>query len=182
MRKSIDSNLYKQIINKMPIPTVDVLIFDKSLEKTLLFLRKNVPLKGDYYSIGGRLEKGENLVEGAINNFYEEMGIKLSKKDLYPVGTINEIFDETSFGKNGGIHSVNYFFALKVNGNLKIELDSQHSEHKWFDVNEKSLHPYMTEKIKRSLEILKKPSKFSRLFHQRFFSMKVLFCQVLSLV
>ncbi|MDP3966227.1 MAG: NUDIX domain-containing protein [archaeon] len=156
MRKSIESDLYEQILDKVPIPTIDVLIFDKSLEKTLLFLRKNAPAKGDYYSIGGRLEKGEELLEGAINNFYEEIGIKLTEKELHPIGTINEIFEETSFGKNGGIHSVNYFFALKVNGDLKIKLDNQHYEHRWFDVNYPGFHPYMEEKIKRSLEVLKK--------------------------
>jgi len=155
MRKSIESELYKKILENIPIPTVDVIIFDKSLNKTLLFLRKNAPAKGEYYSIGGRLEKGEELLEGAISNFHEEMGIKLSKEDLYPIGTINEIFEETSFGKNGGIHSVNYFYVLRVNGDIKVNLDSQHSEHKWFDVDDPSLHPYMKEKIKRSLEVLK---------------------------
>ena len=92
MRKKIKSELYKEILENMPIPTIDVLIFNNSLEKTLLFLRENQPIKGEYYSIGGRLEKGESLLDGAINNFLDETGIKINKKNLYPIGTINEIF------------------------------------------------------------------------------------------
>ena len=156
MRKKIKSELYKEILENMPIPTIDVLIFNNSLEKTLLFLRENQPIKGEYYSIGGRLEKGESLLDGAINNFLDETGIKINEKNLYPIGTINEIFEETPFGKNGGIHSVNYFFAIKVNGDLRIKLDNQHSEHKWFSVGDENLHPYMKEKIKKNIDFLKK--------------------------
>ena len=156
MRKNIEEGLYKKILKNIPIPTIDVLIFNNSLNKTLLFLRKNSPVKGEYYSIGGRLEKGESLLEGAINNFLDETGIKIDEENLYPIGTINEIFEETSFGKKWGIHSVNYYFAWKLEKEPKIKLDGQHSECKWFDVNDPNLHPYMKEKIRKSLDLLSK--------------------------
>ena len=46
----------------MPIPTVDVMIFSADCTRTLLFQRRNRPIKDVWYSLGGRLRKNERLV------------------------------------------------------------------------------------------------------------------------
>ena len=45
----IEENLYKEIIKSIPVVTVDVLLFNNDLTKTLLFKRANAPLKGQFF-------------------------------------------------------------------------------------------------------------------------------------
>jgi len=122
-------------------------------------LRNNSPAKNEYYSIGGRLVKGESFLEGALNNFNEETGIKLKEESLHYIGIQDEFFKDSFFSEKVFTHNLNIYFAIKFEQDLKIKLDNQHSSSKWFKVNDKNLHPYMKEKIKKSLEYFENGKK-----------------------
>ncbi|KHO47147.1 MAG: hypothetical protein QJ16_C0007G0046 [archaeon GW2011_AR1] len=158
MIKKIDSDLYKKIVENIPIPCVDVMVFDKNLEKTLLFLRKNHPAKGENFSIGGRLHKGETLIECAQRNLEKETGLKIKKNKFFYVGVINEIFENSMF-EGVSTHNLVHYFALKLNCNPFISLDNQHSKFEWFIIHDETLHSYIKEKINKSLEYFKNGKK-----------------------
>ena len=142
----LSENLYRQCVDLLPIITVDVLILDKNLEKTLLFRRNNEPLKNIYYSIGGRIYKNENFLNTAIRICKEEVDLQINKGDLTFGAVTEEIFHNSIYdGVNA--HNVNIFFGYISTGQLTIHCDEQHSCFKWFKLNDPNLHPYIVQKI-----------------------------------
>jgi len=153
MKKEISLGLYKKIVENIPIPSIDILIFNKKLDRTLLFLRNNSPAKNEYYSIGGRLHKDETLTECVQRNLEKETGLKIQKNKFFYVGVISETWKNSIF-KGVSTHAIVNYFVLKLEEFPKIKLDTQHSKFKWFDVHDKTLHPYIKEKINKSLKCL----------------------------
>lgn len=141
--KFIEEELYKKIVEVMPIPTVDVMIFNLDFSKTLLFCRNNEPLKNSYYSLGGRLNMGESFFDCAKRKLKEEINFVVNLDELIQVGAISEYFIE----ENKKFHFVNVYFSLILNEDNNLKLDNQHSGFKWFDVNDTKIHKYIKEKI-----------------------------------
>ena len=136
---------YKELMDISPICTVDVLFFNSDQTKTLLFKRENEPIKGLYFSIGGRLLKNEKLEDGAVRQALREAGIVINREKLTLGGTQDEInlgsiFDGINY------HAVNTFYGYVLD-NEEIKLDSQHSEYHWFPVTDDSFHPFIKTKI-----------------------------------
>lgn len=140
---------YKKFIARFPICTVDTLFFDHDKKRILLFKRKNKPLKGVFFSAGGRMFKNETFADCAFRQSKKELGLSINKRRLVFGGIINEIHAESRY-PHINYHSVNIYFGY-VLGGQKIKLDNQHSYFKWFLVRDKSLHPFIKEKIKTLL-------------------------------
>lgn len=151
----IEPETYSKIMELMPICTVDVHFFNPDLTKTLLFLRNNEPLKNEYFSIGSKLNKNEDLTDAAIRIANEEIGLIVPKDALIFGGVNNEIFTISAFA-GIGYHTVNLFFGTIIDDDSKIMLDAQHSMKQWFDVDDKNLHPHLRVKISALLVQLRK--------------------------
>ena len=52
-----------------------VIVFDENEEKVLMCERAKEPFKGQRNFVGGKVEKGESLKQGAYRELYEETGI-----------------------------------------------------------------------------------------------------------
>ena len=145
--------LYRAIMDVAPIPTVEVILFNKTKNKTLLFRRINEPLRGTYYAVGGGLLKGETLVDCAIRQVKRELGLVVDKAKLVLGGVQEEIFPNSIF-PNISYHAVNtYHGYLLEDENIPLSLDKQHSDYKWFPVDDVTLHPFMKTKLKNLLKI-----------------------------
>ncbi len=136
---------YMVCVKYLPIPTTDVVIFNPDRTKVLLFKRSNEPLKGEFFTLGGRIMKGENLKNSAIRKVEEEIGIRVSSNQLTFGGVVDEQSARSVF-KDLNQHCINIVWGLILPENAKIRLDSQHSEHKWFDINN-SFHEFARKKI-----------------------------------
>ncbi len=139
---------YRELFKISPICTVDILFFNKDMTKILLFKRINEPLKGIYFSIGGRLLKNETFSDGAVRQGMREAKIKIIKNKLIWGGVQEEIHPNSIFD---GIsyHAVAIFYAYLVDENkFKPNMDDQHSEYKWFSVKNRKIHPYIKARIK----------------------------------
>ena len=90
----LSAPLYRQIMASVPITTVDVVVFSHDLARVLLFRRRNPPVQGVYYSIGGRLLKNERLRRAAARKLREETTLRLAPIELTLGGVIEEIFDD----------------------------------------------------------------------------------------
>ena len=143
---------YKKIMEIMPIPTVDIVIFHPDKTKVLLFLRKNKPAQGYYYALGGRIHKGESLTESAMRKAKEELHLTLEENDLFFGGVIDEFFEDSRFD-GVAMHSLNSFFGYVLGESAIWKFDTtQFEDAKWFDILDDKLHPFM----KQKLDILKK--------------------------
>jgi ADP-ribose pyrophosphatase YjhB (NUDIX family) len=76
----INSLLYCQILECMPIASVEVVIV---IDHSLLFLRRrNIPAKGQWWFAGGRIRKGESFEQALRREVKEETGLEISAYKL----------------------------------------------------------------------------------------------------
>ena len=59
-----------------------IVVFNEDLSKTLFCIRAKEPYKGLYNLVGGKLEEGENELDGAYRELEEETGITSSDISL----------------------------------------------------------------------------------------------------
>jgi colanic acid biosynthesis protein WcaH len=119
---------YKNIIKSVPILCVDV-IAQNSVGEYLLLKRANEPLKNIWWVIGGRVHKGELMIQAAIRKVKEETSLNI--KNLNLMGYYEEIFDKNSFNINSKLHTVSIVYSTVINSDQKIKLDSQSTDWKY---------------------------------------------------
>jgi len=118
----IPTEQYKQIMGVMPILCVDAVIKNNNGEY-LLVKRKNKPLKGEWWVIGGRVYKGETLVKSIIRKVKQELALNVKK--LLPIGYYEEFFKENDFNLESGVHMVSVVFSTTIDDDQEINLDCQ---------------------------------------------------------
>ena len=131
----------------MPIVAVDVLLFNHSLDKIMLFKRKNKPLKGVFYTLGGRILKNENAIDTAVRKLEEEANIIVTDKNGLFLGGITEECFKGSIYESVDTHNINIFFGYILKYNPEIKFDRQHSKYQWFPIKSHLLHPHVSHKI-----------------------------------
>lgn len=132
----------------MPIVAVDIVIFNPQKNKVLLFRRENEPARNKYYTPGGRVNKNEKMLAAARRKLREETNIKVNPQYLIYAGVSEEFFPNSIFGKvKSHFLVINYALILKDNIIIKLRLDPQHSDLKWFNANDKHLPKYVKSKI-----------------------------------
>lgn len=136
---------YKEILDITPVCTVDVLFFNSDKTKTLLFKRENEPIMGSYFSIGGRLFKNELLADCAVRQTLRETGI-IIQKDGLTFGGIQEELNPNSVFEEVSYHAICVYYGY-VLGDVKVKLDSQHSDYQWFSVSDDSLNSFIKLKV-----------------------------------
>ena len=146
MKDQLPRQTYRLLMDKAPICCVDVLFFNKEKTKTLLFKRTNEPVKGVYFTIGGRLLKKEKIIDCAIRQTYQETGIRVPKNKL-ALGGVGEDIHKNSVFAGVSYHAVDIFYGCILNGKEKIKLDHQHSDYQWFSVKDKKIHPFVRNRI-----------------------------------
>jgi colanic acid biosynthesis protein WcaH len=130
--------LYRQILETMPIPCIDIAIVANGA--ALLVLRQDMPAKGQWWVPGGRVLKGETMREAAARKAREEVGIECHVGPI--IHTAETIFPD---GPDGiPVHSINScFFMYPVSAEFAVRLDDHHGEYRWVDHVPNGLHPYV---------------------------------------
>ena len=146
MKNQLPSETYRLFMDKGPICTVDILFFNKEKTKTLLFRRTNEPVRGIYFTIGGRLLKNEKLIDCASRHAMKETGIRVKKKSLIFGGVHEDIFKNSIFA-GVSYHAINIFYSYILEGKEKIRLDDQHNDYQWFSVKDKKIHPFIRNRM-----------------------------------
>ena len=77
----LDDQTFQTIMENSIITTVDV-IFVKEGKEILLGLRNNKPLEGVYYLPGGRIEKGETILEAVKRKMKSELNFQINENRL----------------------------------------------------------------------------------------------------
>ena len=134
----IEPDLYKVILDSIPIPCVDISILHEG--KILLVLRMDKPGEGEWWLPGGRVYKGEVMHDTAHRKALEEVGLDCHVGPI--IHTAETIFPD---GPNETkIHSINScFFVFPKYMPISIKLDDHHTAYKWVTCVDKNLHPYV---------------------------------------
>ena len=117
----IPEELYKKIVDTMPILCVD-LVIKNGRGEFLLVKRKNQPLKGEWFVPGGRMMKGETVTEAVIRKAKEELGVMVI--ETYPIGIFEFYFKENPFCLESGVSGLSIVNIVNIFSN-KITLDNQ---------------------------------------------------------
>ena len=142
--RHIPDSLYKKILQSIPISCVDVVIVCGS--KFLLGKRKNKPMQGVWWFVGGRVIKGEKLEEAVRRHVAREMGVRTVKIEKF-LTTCGTMFKDSVQGPPA--HTINSVFLVKVVSRDIAALDGEMSEWKWFQKINKKWPPH----IQRSLRV-----------------------------
>lgn len=112
----------RKIQQSVPVLCVDVLL--KCRGKYILIKRKENPLKGVYWVIGGRVWKNETTEEAAIRKIKEETN--LTPSSLKMVGIYDDQYEEgSSLGKfDSPYHTVAIVFEGEVEDLKYFSLDA----------------------------------------------------------
>jgi colanic acid biosynthesis protein WcaH len=125
----IPEEIYKCIVDTMPILCVDAIIRNDKQE-VLLVKRTNEPLKGEWWVPGGRVYKGENLENAIKRKIKEELGINIQINGA--VGYYEDQFEKNPLNVESGLHTLGIVFEAKPKS-LDIKLDDQSGDWKFFD-------------------------------------------------
>ena len=129
----ITESLYREIFSVLPIICVDVVIRNKS-GKVLLARRKNEPIKGHWWVVGGRILSGESAHQACIRKTLEETGLKIN--ELRFLGFYEDVYEKNAFDVPEPYHTLSLAFETQLSSEQSeetIRLDSQHSDWGWFD-------------------------------------------------
>jgi colanic acid biosynthesis protein WcaH len=135
-KEQIDQPLYKQIVQTMPVLCVDIVIIQDS--KILVVKRRNNPLKGVYFTPGGRIYRGETIEEAVRRKAKEELNIEL--EFIERISFYEEFFKKNAFDDTGS--QTDGFFCLCIpKKNQKIKLNEEGEDYQWLPFDSKLLHP-----------------------------------------
>jgi ADP-ribose pyrophosphatase YjhB (NUDIX family) len=138
----VEPSLFSEIHKNTALLTVDVLI--KYQGGWLLVHRDNVPAKGEYFPVGGRVKKGIPILEAIKNKAREECGLALEQ--IRCIGVSRQMFQTDPFGHEKGTDTTSIMFIAIGSGN--ITLDKHHDnyllvdEDKFEEIKD-NLHPYV---------------------------------------
>ena len=137
------------------IPCHDIMI--QYGEGILLVKRENDPGRGQFFPIGGRIQKGVPTEESMRQKVKEECGLELTHLEVLGFG--RTIFKDDPFGHGKGTDTFDIMYFGIGKGTLK--LDVLHSSplivtSKNFNTVEKTLHPYVRDFVEKALKLVKK--------------------------
>jgi colanic acid biosynthesis protein WcaH len=166
MKDWIPESLFSRIVQSMPICTVDVALFSHDTMQVLVFRRSQPPLKGHWFTLGGRLQKNESLRDCAVRHAKIETSLTLDPRHLVFGGAFDEIHDESRFSGNINYHCVNICWGYVVEENPVIFLDSQHQEYAWKLTDSADFHPMLIHKLSAVQRILSRVEKHDSTEHK----------------
>ncbi len=132
----IEKEEYDRITSMVALPCVDAFIFRE--RKILLMKRNHHPAQGQWWVPGGRVQKGEPILEALRRKVQEETSLFISS--AMEAGITETIFEDK--------HTINCSFFVEVLGDVLLNED--HSEYAWFDINNLSqlgLHSEIYRKV-----------------------------------
>ncbi len=143
----LEKDEYLNIINLIPITSIDVLMVN-NLGDILLGLRRNNPAKGMWFVPGGVIKKGETIDNAFHRIIKKETGISTDIKDAIFIGVYQHFYD-TNFADVPDIKTQYTVlrYDIKFNKEINPIPDYQHSEFKWFSIDElikdSNVHQYV---------------------------------------
>lgn len=134
-----------KVVRLAPLVSID-LIIQNSAGKVLLGLRNNEPARGFLFVPGGRILKNECVADAFERIVKKELGIKADYRNAEFIGVFDHIYDTNFTRQKGfGTHYVVLAHKIKIDDNIDITADDQHSELLWLDKNEilnnEKVHP-----------------------------------------
>jgi colanic acid biosynthesis protein WcaH len=125
---------YLEVIRHTQVVSTDLVIFG-SEGKVLLGKRANEPAKNTWFVPGGKVRKNETIPQAVKRISKQEVGYTLTADR--EIGVFHHIYNNNFDNEDFGTHYVVFAVAATLNeGALALNADDQHSELKWWSVED----------------------------------------------
>lgn len=141
----LDVQSFKATVENTPLVSIDLcLVCDGQI---LLGKRNNEPLKGYWFTPGGRIYKNETWQHAMLRVTEVELGLRAIVVESFSLmGIWNHFYNNSAFDENISTHYVNLPHYTVVKSRPLITIDDQHGEFEWFDLTvvsvDKKFHTY----------------------------------------
>ena len=142
----LDVLTFKTVVENTPLVSIDLcLVCDGQL---LLGERTNEPLKGEWFTPGGRIHKNETWQAALLRIAEVELGLSdIAVEDFALMGMWDHFYTNSALDQDISTHYVNLPHYSEFKSKPEITLDDQHGEFKWFDLavvsSDEKFHLYM---------------------------------------
>ena len=127
----IEGETFKRVIENTPLVSVDLIVRDET--SVLLGKRVNRPAKGFWFTLGGRVLKGEKIDEAIKRIARAELGMELTSAPKF-IGVFEHLYDDAIF-EHVSTHYLNLGYEVELS-NLETLPKDQHDEYRWFEIEE----------------------------------------------
>jgi len=140
----IDDALFREIIANIPLVSLDIVPRNKG--RVLLGKRRNKPAEGYWFTLGGRILKGERLHDAAKRIASEEIDLTLTVEPRF-VGVFEHFYEDAIY-EGVSTHYIDLVYEAEVDDLPTLPME-QHTEYRWFEVarllDDANVHPYVKE-------------------------------------
>ena len=142
----LEKEVYKTVVKNTPLVSIDLcIVWDGQI---LLGQRKNDPLKGFFFTPGGRILKNEAHIDCLKRVAKAELGLIIDDiKQAKLMGAWDHFYENSVFGEEASTHYVNLPHCIYCDQRPEILLDDQHDTFEWFDLGKvasgNDVHKYM---------------------------------------
>jgi colanic acid biosynthesis protein WcaH len=143
----LDVQIFKTVIENAPLVSIDLCLVCDS--QVLLGKRTNEPLKGEWFTPGGRIHKNETWQDALLRVAEVELGLSgIAVERFSLMGIWDHFYNNSAVDQNTSTHYVNLPHYAELESKPDITLDDQHGEFEWFDLSvvakDEKFHPYMS--------------------------------------
>ena len=142
----LDQSIFKTVVASAPLVSIDLcFVFEGKL---LLGLRQNEPIKGQWFTPGGRLRKNERWQDGLIRIAKSELGMDVVVENFELMGVWDHFYHCSAVSQNVSTHYVNLPHVSFLDDCPSLTLDDQHLSSEFFNIDsitvENGYHEYVS--------------------------------------
>lgn len=151
----LDSKNFKTIVENTPLVSIDLCIICDS--QILLGKRNNEPLRGIWFTPGGRILKNETWQDCLCRVASSELLLEVrDPNDFRLMGVWDHFYENSAVDEGISTHYVNLPHCIYMKKKPNFQIDEQHEEMSWFDLQEVAsssrFHKYMRNYASHLLE------------------------------
>ena len=133
----LTNEIFEIVLENTPLVSVDI-ILENEKNQFLLGRRRNQPAKGFWFVPGGRIRKGELIIDALKRVALEEVGLEIKDHNYNFLGAFDHIYENSIFSTKTRPSSTHYV-ALGFHYQIRAEEVSQvenpqHSELSWMSL------------------------------------------------
>lgn len=140
----LSKDVFSTVVQNTPLISIDLVVYN-SEGKVLLGKRVNEPALGFWFVPGGRIFKDESLDIAFARTVREELGFEMQRCNAEFDRVYEHFYDNNVFNTEFSTHYI--VLTHKINVGKLPELNTQHSEYRWFEVEEllqdENVHKYI---------------------------------------
>ncbi len=126
-------------------------------EGGILFVkRKDFPVKGIPWVLGGGIQRGIYVINSLKNKVREECNLQL--EDIKELGSARTFFETDPFGHSKGTDTINFVYFARGRGRLELNKDHYDpfivSPEKYTEEFRQSLHPYVRDFMDIAIKLI----------------------------